>query len=504
MQHTSLSRPHGRGRFAAVLLGATACGMAGVATAFAAPSGAALNPTPSVALPDFADLVQTVTPAVVSITSRIGVSQTANVGQLPSPFSFGEPGLQPQRQQLMEARGSGFIIDAAGTIVTNNHVIKDAKTITVTLADGTDLPARLIGHDSRTDLAVLKVDAGHKLNYIQLGNSSQVRPGQWVVAVGNPFGLGGTVTAGIVSARGRDIGAGPYDNFIQIDAPINQGNSGGPLFTQDGKVVGVNSAILSPTGGSIGIGFAIPSDTVRSIVAQIEQVGHVTRGYLGVASQAIRPEMASALHMPGRGESAVAGALVASVEPDSPAGRADLQPGDVVLSVNGAKVANPRDLAVDIAAITPGEYATLSVLRDGKTRAITAKVTALPDPTVAGGPAGEDAAHTIGVALQPLTPDLRQQLGLPTRVQGVVIAQIQPGSPADVAGIQAGDVLIGVGTRPVASPEDATRAIAAATHKRGDGGDSSLALRILRNGQTAFVALDLGGAGSDANQGDPG
>ncbi len=217
-------------------------------------------------LPDFTDLVTQVKPAVVSITTRLEADPSADEDQpqMPMPFrQFPFGGMGPQmgpQTHAVEARGSGFIVDANGTIVTNNHVVKNAKTVSVTLDDGTKLPAKVIGRDARTDIAVLKVDAKTQLPYIQLGNSANVKPGQWVVAMGNPFGLGGSVTAGIVSASGRDIGAGPYDQFIQIDAPINQGNSGGPLFTQDGKVIGMNTAILSPSGGSIGIGFAIPSD----------------------------------------------------------------------------------------------------------------------------------------------------------------------------------------------------------------------------------------------------
>ncbi len=231
------------------------------------------NPTGGQVLPDFTNLVGQVKPAVVSITTTLRTVAAEDDGdqqQMPMPFR-GSPfgGMGPQmhpRGHAVEARGSGFIVDAAGTVVTNNHVVKDAKAVSVTLDDGTTLPAKVIGRDQRTDIAVLKIDAHKPLPYIQLGNSASVKPGQWVVAMGNPFGLGGSVTAGIVSASGRDIGDGPYDQFIQVDAPINQGNSGGPLFTQDGKVIGMNTAILSPSGGSVGIGFAIPSDMIRTVV----------------------------------------------------------------------------------------------------------------------------------------------------------------------------------------------------------------------------------------------
>ena len=243
------------------------------------PPGTKVAPQP---LPDFTGLVTQVKPAVVSITSMMKPDAEMEGPQsgpmeLPAPFNQLIP--HQQQSRVMEARGSGFIINANGTVVTNNHVVKNARSVTVTLDDGRTLPAKIVGRDPRTDIAILKIDAGKPLPYIQLGNSRDVKPGEWVVAMGNPFGLGGTVTAGIVSAVSRDIGAGPYDQFIQVDAPINQGNSGGPLFTQDGKVIGMNTAILSPTGGSVGIGFAIPSDMIRTVSAELEQSGHVTRGF---------------------------------------------------------------------------------------------------------------------------------------------------------------------------------------------------------------------------------
>ena len=287
-ERSAAPRSRLRAPLLACLLGATALsGIITIRHGFAADATppaqqTAIQPTaPSRTVPDFTDLVARVTPAVVAITSEFGPQMAADEDGGMSPFGM----LRPNHPHAVEGRGSGFIVDADGTVVTNNHVVKDAKSVTVTLADGTQLPARIVGRDERSDLAVLHVDAGHKLPFIELGDSAQVRPGEWVVAMGNPFGLGGTVTAGIVSALGRDIGSGPYDNFIQIDAPINQGNSGGPLFTQDGHVVGVNSAILSPSGGSIGIGFAIPSNMVKTVVADLEKDGRVTRGYLGVEAQ---------------------------------------------------------------------------------------------------------------------------------------------------------------------------------------------------------------------------
>jgi serine protease Do len=338
----------------------------------------------------------------------------------------------------------------------------------------------VIGRDSRTDIAVLKVDAKRPLPYIQLGNSATVKPGEWVLAMGNPFGLGGSVTAGIVSASGRDIGAGPYDQFIQIDAPINQGNSGGPLFTQDGKVIGINTAILSPSGGSIGIGFAIPSDMIKTVVAQLEKTGHVTRGYIGVEAQQVSDTMAKAMHLSDK-----SGALVAAVQPDAPAARAGLEPGDVITAVNGQSVKNPRDLAVNIASVQPGEEAKLQVLHDGETKTITVKVGQMPNEQVASNEPAQEPKERIGLALAPLSPELRSQLDVPEGTRGAVVRNVAPGSPADQAGLQTGDVIVGVGGKKVASPSDAANAI------RGAAKEHAVALRIIRNGEPAFVAVNL-------------
>jgi serine protease Do len=311
--------------------------------------------------------------------------------------------------------------------------------------------------------------------------------------MGNPFGLGGTVTAGIVSASGRDIGTGPYDDFIQIDAPINQGNSGGPLFTQDGHVVGVNTAILSPSGGSVGIGFAIPSDMVRTVVAELKAHGQVTRGYLGVETQNVTPAMAAALHLPDAGKGG--GALVEGVQADGPAAAAGLQPGDVIRAVDGKPVATPRELAIDVAAAHPGSETKLEVLRDGKAQSVSVTLASVKNDAAATreGGGGQDQP-SVGVALGSLTPELRGELDLPARTHGAVVTSVQPGSPAAQAGIREGDVIIGVDGEKIASPGEAVKAIHASVRK-----DHAVALRILRDGQTAFVAIDLsqGQGGSD-------
>lgn len=462
----------------------------------------AIAPTaPAQVVPDFANLVSRVSPAVVSVTTELAATPASDDGQdgqgaqgmpqAPFPFMFRAPngGMGGHRGvQHEEARGSGFLVDADGTIVTNNHVIEHAKSVSVTLEDGTVLPAKIIGRDPGTDLAVLRVKAGHKLSYLQLGDSNDVRVGQWVIAVGNPFGLSGTVTAGIVSARGRDIGDGPLNtNFIQVDAPINRGNSGGPLLTQDGKVVGVNSAIYSPTGGSVGIGFAIPSSTVRTVVAQLEEHGHVTRGYLGVEAQQISPALASAMHVQSDHGPAHAGALVADVEGDSPAAHAGLKSGDIIQSVNGKMIGNPGELVSAIAGMQPGATATVAVLRDGSTRTLDVTLGTRPSDMQNADAASGQSIHNegaVGLALAPLTPDMREQLGVSDDTRGAVIAQVRAGSPADQAGLQQNDVILGVGDHAVSSPREARQAIEAARH-----GGHSVALRVLHQGHPLFVAI---------------
>jgi serine protease Do len=468
-------------------------------------------------LPDFSSLVKRVSPAVVSVDVHLkldaasddqsgddGGDQGGNPGQngLPPgfpqipgmPFGFGAP---PQ-PQAVEAKGSGFIIDSSGIIVTNNHVVKDARTVTVTLSDGNTYPAKIIGTDAKTDLAVIKISVGHPLPYLEFGDSADVIPGEWVVAMGNPFGLDGTVTAGIVSALGRDIGDGPYDKFIQIDAPINEGNSGGPLFNQHGQVIGINTAILSPTGGSVGIGFAIPADMIKRVTAQLITGGKVVRGYLGVAAQEISPQMAQALNLPA-GDSAKDGALVAAVSPGSPADHAGLKPGDVITGVNGSPVTNPGDLASDIANVDPNHDASITFLRNGQQQSISVAVTTMPANPDAGfqqngstSPTAPAQQGALGLTLAPLTPDVSSQLNLPSSATGAVITAVKPNSPADIAGLQPGDLLVGVGATNVNSPSDAVNAIVSA-RKTGSG---AVALRIIRQGQALFVGIDLGGPSS--------
>lgn len=488
LENRVMSRLGGRARvglvavlLAGTALGGYAAGHSGFAAASDAAPASAIAPSVRV-VPDFADLAAQVRPAVVSITVKIRA--TADADEMPMMPGRGQRGMPGRGPRGGEGRGSGFIVDANGTVVTNNHVVKDASEVSVTMDDGRELPARVIGRDSRTDIAVLKVDAPGKLPFLRLGDSSAVRPGEWVVAMGNPFGLGGSVTAGIVSALGRDIGSGPYDQYIQVDAPINQGNSGGPLFAQDGRVIGINTAIYSPSGGSVGIGFAIPANVVKTVVAQLSANGTVARGFIGLQTQPVAVEMAQALALPSAG-----GALVAAVEPASPAAKAGFEPGDVVRAVSGRKIATPRDLAVAIAEITPGDTVTLDVVRNGEARGLTVTVGRIPGERRADVPDAVEAGGgqpRIGLALAPLASEgAGGRKSSLVEGGGAMVAAVGAGSPAERAGIQAGDVITNVGAKAVATPEEAMMAIRAAASGK------AVALRVMRDGKAMFVAVPL-------------
>lgn len=388
-------------------------------------------------------------------------------------FGQGLPG--PQK---VAGLGSGFVVDAQGDIVTNNHVIADATTIKVMLCNGKELPARLVGTDPATDLAVIHAD-GLNSPALPLANSDAVRVGDAVIALGNPFGLGQTATTGIISARGRALGDGPYVDYLQTDAAINRGNSGGPLLNAAGQVVGVNSAIYSPNGGSVGVGFAIPSNTVRQISGQLIKSGSVTRGYLGVTVQPVTPEIADALGLPD-----AKGALVANVKSDGPsAGR--LQPGDVILAFDGHPIKDSRDLPRLTASLGQGRQAKLEVLREGAHRTVAVAL-----GTVDQGPPKQAAELTtshdrLGATVAMLDNDTRQQLNVPASVDGVVITSLKPDGSAAEAGLQVGDVIERVGGHHIASPADVRAGL------KNSRGDTALLL-IYRDGQESFVAASLG------------
>ncbi len=502
-------------RFRASLAALAATTFLVAAPAAMADNGAIKPQTNVQALPNFVTLVKQVKPAVVSITAHIKADvaeQEENGpggdggGMQGSPFPFPFPfQMMPQQQQqnrTVEARGSGFIISADGYVVTNNHVVNGATKVTVTLDDGTTLQAKIIGRDPKTDVALLRVKPTGKLPFIDLGDSDDVQPGEWVVAVGNPYGLGGTVTAGIVSALGRDLHSGAYNDFIQVDAPINHGNSGGPLFTQDGKVVGINSMIISPNGGgSIGIGFAIPSNTVRSVVDQLEKTGHVTRGYFGIEGQDISPTMAQALNLKSPEPGAPPhGTLVASVSKGSPAEKAGIKSGDVILTLNGHPVKNGHDLAVKVVSIAPGTDATVNLLRDGKPMDVKFTVGNLANQDH-GSSGGADSSQSagagkLGVSLASLTPRARQELGLDDSVQGAVVADVVQGSPADQSGIRPGDIIVAVGNHVTPSPKAVVAQVRDALSRK-----QPPLLRILRDGQQLFVAVSPDGS-DDGSSGD--
>ncbi len=451
----------------------------------------------------FADLVERVSPAVVTITAETIETGPSQVDALPAPFrdffnQYGQGGGQPRAPRKAISAGSGFIIDHAGFVVTNNHVIENARKITVKLPDGRSFEAKLIGTDPLTDVALLKVKSDKSLPTVEFGDDRAVRVGDWVVAVGNPFGLSNSVTAGIVSSLGRDIGAGPYNDFIQIDAPINRGNSGGPTFDLRGQVIGMNSMIYSPSGGSVGIGFAIPATVIHDVIAQLQAHGHVDRGYLGVNIQSITPEIATTLNIPSP-----KGAIVAEVVPGGPAATAGFQQGDVVTALNGRTVEDSRDLTRHIASLPAGSSAAFTVLRNGQVKTITAKIGNRPDQRVAsngedpdsrddaqGANNGEANLQAMGLGLAAVTPEARRNFNIDESIDGVLVTRVDPDSDAGDKGIQPGDVVLSVANKPVHSPRDILAQIAAAR----TAGHHTVLLLVATQGGTRFVAVEIGQA----------
>ena len=449
----------------------------------------------------FANVVEKVTPAVVSVRVKSRLEPAADQGfgeqgfdNLPNDHPLkrffrefrGDDGgnLDGRRKQRRERRdggelrptsqGSGFFISADGYVVTNNHVIEGGAEFTVVTSTGDELAAKLVGTDPRTDLAVLKVDEKREFTYVAFADDSTVRVGDWVVAIGNPFGLGGTVTAGIVSARGRDIGAGPYDDFIQIDAAVNRGNSGGPAFNLSGEVVGINTAIFSPSGGNVGIAFAIPASTAREVVEKLRSEGSIARGWLGVQIQDVNSDIAESL-----GLADAKGALVSEPQKDSPGAAAGVKPGDVIRSVDGKQVVSSRDLARTIGALQPGKSVALGIWRNGKEETLSVTLGEIP-----GG-------EKVTSAETPSTPAEDQLAGLGLSVvpadggNGLVVTSVDANSNAEAQGIAPGDVIVQINAMPVSKLADAEAAIADAQK----AGRKAVLLQVQRDQASRFVAL---------------
>jgi serine protease Do len=473
-------------------------------------------PAPSTMLPQqsFAPLVKRVLPAVVNISVTEAVTADPLSDQLPqgfrnSPFDemlrrfFEQQGEdnpfsqrrgtprdegQGQGQEKRIALGSGFIIDAEGHIVTNNHVVGEAVKVEVTLQDNTKYTAKIIGRDPHSDLALLKIDADHPLPYVTFGNSDTAEIGDWVVAVGNPFGLGGSVTTGIVSARGRDIHTGQFDDFLQIDAPINRGNSGGPTFNLSGEVIGINTAIFSPNGGSVGIGFAVPSNTAKKIVAELEAHGKVERGWLGVQIQEVTPAISASLGLKGNH-----GALVALVSPDGPAAKAGLKQGDVILAYNGTDIAQLRDLPRLVGATTPGTAAKLTVWRGGHETPVDITIGEAPaNPQIAAterdNKPAETQASAMGLHMATLTNELRRDLDIGRDVHGVIITQVDNDSLADNLGLSRGDIIVAINQQPMHTPQEAAERL----KEIANSPNKSALLLLNRHGVTQYLGADLG------------
>ncbi len=510
----------GRLRRLAMKAAAAAVAVSLFAGALVPPAAAQLRNGNTSAPTSFADLAERLLPAVVNISTTQIVrgerQQTPqgqpgerrrgpDVPQFPpgSPFEEffrdffdrqGRPDAPPRRQQSL---GSGFIIDADGYVVTNNHVIAEADEIRVILHDNTQLSARIVGRDTRTDLALLRVETPRPLTAVAWGNSDQMRVGDWVLAIGNPFGLGGTVTQGIISARARDINAGPYDDFLQTDAAINRGTSGGPMFNLAGEVVGINTAIYSPTGTSVGIGFAIPSALAQPVIAQLREHGRVRRGWLGVNIQTVNEEIAESL-----GLDRPRGALVARVTERGPAEVARIQPGDVILRFDGREVTDMRRLPRLVAETSVDRTVPVVVWRRGREVTLEVRVGELPDEQdQAAGTAPQQprertppppaTVEALGMTLSALTPELRQRFEVGERVRGVLITRVADGSSAAERGLRAGDVIVEVGQEEVATPQQVVAKIQQARSQNR----RSILVMIERQGEQRFVGLQVDPAG---------
>jgi serine protease Do len=450
-----------------------------------------------VTMPSFASLVEKVKPAVVSIYVRSEEttpltswdqqgenSEQGQQGQQGGPFQFffgspdgqqfGLPNMQPG-PHVVRAQGSGFFITGDGYLVTNNHVVKNAKKVEVKTTGGKTYTAKIIGTDPKTDLALLKVDASEDFPHVAFA-STLPKVGDWVVAMGNPFGLGGTVTAGIVSAQGRDIGSGPYDDYIQIDAPVNSGNSGGPTFNLNGEVIGINTAIYSPSGGSVGIAFDIPSTTAKSVVDQIKSTGKVTRGWIGVTIQPVTDDIAASL-----GLKSASGAIVDEPQSGGPAAEAGLQSGDVITHMDGVEVKDSRDLARKVGAVAPGQTIKLTVVHNGKEHTVDLTARAYPSDRLAYNDAGDTQKPEFGMMLAP-SSDVSG-----ARADGVVVTGVNPGGVASEKGVQQGDVITAVGGKSVSAPRDVQTAIREAQNE----GKSAILLHLKTADGGRFVALPL-------------
>jgi serine protease Do len=453
----------------------TTASMMAPAVTVEAQAAAAFDPSRGVA-----DLVEKVMPAVVSVQVKFAnAAGEAPDGERMFPgipeqffdqfpqFRQGQPFQGPQRRGGL-AEGSGFIISADGYAVTNNHVVKDAQEVNVKLEDGSDYDATVIGTDPMTDLALIKIKADKTFKFVKF-SSTEPRVGDWVMAVGNPFGLGGSVTTGIISARGRDIGSGPYDDFLQIDASINRGNSGGPAFNLEGEVIGINTAIFSPSGGSVGIGFAIPASTAETVIDSLKGGGSVTRGWLGVQIQPVTNEIAESL-----GLATSKGAIVADVTEDSPALKAGLKTGDTILKVDGKDIADARDLAKRVARIKPESSVPVTIVRDGKTMDVSVTIGTMPESqrmASAGGNSGSSDLKELGIQVAPAADG-----------EGVTITTVEPNSPAAEHGLKQGDVILEVAGHEVRGTADLKDALKSAGKKR--------VLMLVRSGDTQrFLTL---------------